>query len=134
MRNEPQSSQQQLAPDMGKRGKNAPADRSKPAARKMDRDAQREQTEQGAGQAHEKTGRQQLAEKNSASEDAKHAHPRCHAPAVTRQNDERDDVRQPWLDTWQGEWNGRIDQGQTDRRRREASDAMVLWSGGESSN
>ena len=71
---------------------------------------------------------------DAAGNHAQPADPGRGAPSVAGEHDQRDDVRQPRLDAGQGQGNGRVDQGQPDRRRGQPGDAMVFGGRGEFNN
>ena len=71
---------------------------------------QREQAEERAGEAHEEAGRKKVAEQQAAGKDAQAGDPGGSRPAVTCQDNQRDDVRQAGFDPRQGKRDRRIDQ------------------------
>jgi hypothetical protein len=94
VRNQPQACKQELAADVCECRQDAPADRSEPAPRQAVGQAQGQQAEQRAGEAHEEARRKEVAEQQAAGKDAQAGDPGRRRPAVTGQDNQGDDVRQ----------------------------------------
>ena len=131
MRDQPQPGEQQLPADVREGGENAPADRSEPALRQANGEGQHDQAEHRASQAHEETRREKLPEQQTTGKHPQAADPGGSNPAVACQDDQRHDIGQPRLDAGQRQGNRRIDQRQTDCRRRQLRDAVVFGRGTE---